>query len=873
MRNLKFLPALLGSIFALAVVLFVAFHFVFVDFFVDRWWYESLQMESYFWLRLLYKYFLSGGVTLAFFVIFFTHFWLASRYLGLEIDTTLSPSEKSRVQKFADIFMNGSVKIYTPISFVLALIIASPFYSEWESTLLYFLGSPSGITDPVYGNDVSFYMLSYPTYQLIQQGLLITSLLIVVMVGLLYWLEHSFIPDQHKSYPKGAKIHLTLLIGFVVGFVLWGFMLERFSLLYTTHHEPIFFGPGFIEIRYQLPLIWAAMATFLIFALIAIQFIHSEKHDKRLPLWISLLLFLVVWQAPNLAVIPNSLQRFVVNPNPVKAEKSFMQYNIDATLDAYNLKNIKTVEMTVKLDAAKDIETWGTQKHFENIPVWDKEDIIFSYKQLQEIRPYYKFLTVDEDRYFISDHLRQVNISAREINVSKLPKEAQNWENRHLRYTHGYGAVITPAAQEADAPLTWYVRDLNMHSEIGLTTQHPDIYYGQEQYDYAVVPNELNVVGIAGTEPNENNPYHGEGGIPFSSTFKKALFAYKLGDEKLFFSTNISKDSKLKIYRNITERVHKITPFLHLDKDPYLVMTKDRFYWIQDAYTLSDKYPVSKQMTNESLNGTQPFNYIRNSVKIVIDAFDGDVDYYLVDESDSIAKAYSRAYPNLFKSLNEMPAELKAHLRYPRDLYTIQMQMFARYHQTSPELFYEQAETWAHANVRDKPVLAYYQTMDFGNCNDSEEFVLILPMTPVNRNNLSMVSMASTLDKTSCADTYKPNITVFKFGKDVQVNGPEQIEALTQQHPEISEQFTLWDQNGSSVEMGRMVILPMGNTILYVQPIYIASTKNKMPELTRIIVSIGNETVMDTTLHSALDRLKNIFINKTRAVDTAASKH
>ncbi|MDD5229340.1 MAG: UPF0182 family protein [Methylococcales bacterium] len=874
MRNLKFLPALLGSIIALAVVLFVAFHFIFIDFFVDWWWYDSLKLESYFWLRTLYKFFLSGGVTLVFFLIFFSHFWIASRYLGLNIDENLlTGNEKSRVQKFSDTFMNGSVKIYTPISFILALGIATPFYEQWESTLLYFFGSASGVTETVYGNDVSFYMLSYPTYQLIQQGLLITALLIFIMVGVLYWLEHTYIPDQHKNYPKGAKIHLTFLIGLVVAFVLWGFMLQRFSLLYTDNHEPIFFGPGFVEVRYQLPLIWAAMGTFLIFALVAIQFVHSEKHDKRGALWISMLLFLAVWQTPNLQFIPDALQRFVVNPNPVKAEKPFMQHNIDATLAAYGLKNIKTVEMTVQLDAAQDIQTWSSQKHFENIPVWDREDIIFSYKQLQEIRPYYKFLSVDEDRYFISDHLRQVNIAAREINVAKLPKEAQNWENRHLRYTHGYGAVITPAAQDADAPLTWYLRDLNMSSEVGLTTNHPDIYYGQEQYDYAIVPNKLNVVGIAGTNPDENNAYHGEGGIPITSLFKKLLFAFKLGDEKLFFSTNISGDSKLKIYRNVHERIHKLTPFLHLDKDPYLVMTKDRFYWIQDAYTLSDKYPVSKPMSDEKLNNGEPFNYIRNSVKIVVDALDGDVDYYLVDKTDAIASAYNRAYPNLFKSLSEVPNELKAHLRYPRDLFTIQMRMYAKYHQTSPELFYEQAETWAYANVREKPVLPYYQTMDFGNCNDTEEFVLIEPMTPVNRNNLSMVSMASSLDKTNCTDTYTPNITVFKFGKEVQVNGPEQIEALTQQHPEISEQFTLWDQNGSSVEMGRMVILPMGNTILYVQPIYIASTKNKMPELTRIIVSIGNETVMDTTLHSALNRLKNIFINKTRTVDTAASKH
>ncbi len=875
MRNLTFFPALFGSLAAVAVVLFVAFHFIFIDFFVDWWWYESLKLESYFWLRLLYKFFLSGGVTLVFFCIFFFHFWIASRYLGLNPVEHLNRQQSGHFQKFADTFVSGSAKVYTPISLVLALMIAMPFYAQWESTLLYFFGSASGVDETVYGNDVSFYMLSYPTYQLIQKELLITAVLIFGMVGGLYFFEHTYIPNQTKHYHRGAKIHLTLLIGFVVAFVMWGFMLERFSLLYTNTHEPVFFGPGFLEIRYELPLIWAAMVTFFVAAMIAIHFVHSDHHEHKKPLWLSLALFVCIWQLQQVQWIPNLLQRFVVNPNPVKAETAFMKHNIDATLAAYNLNNIHVVDMNVKLDAAQDIETWATQKHFENIPVWDREDIIFSYKQLQEIRPYYKFLAVDEDRYFISNHLRQVNIAAREVNISKLPKEAQNWENRHLRYTHGYGAVVTPAAQDADAPLTWYLRDLNMHSDVNFTVAHPDIYYGLEQYDYAVVPNKLNVVGIAttGTDAATNADYHGEGGIAFTSTFKKALFAFKLRDEKLFFSTNISQESKLKIYRNVTERIHKLTPFLELDKDPYLVMTKDRFYWIQDAYTVSDKYPVSKPLTKDGLHQGKPFNYIRNSVKIVVDAFDGDVDYYISDPSDAIVKTYDRAYPGLFKSLDEMPAELKQHLRYPRDLYALQMEIYAKYHQQSPELFYEQAETWSLANVRGRAVMPYYQTMDFGRCHDTEEFVLIHPMTPVNRNNLSMIGMASTLDSTQCGEnSYSPNITVYRFGKDVQVNGPEQIEALTQQHPEISQQFTLWDQNGSSVEMGRMVILPMGNTIVYVQPIYIASTKNKMPELTRIIVSMGNEMVMDTTLSSAFNRLKNIFIHKTRAIDGAASK-
>ncbi|MCF7967053.1 MAG: UPF0182 family protein [Methylobacter tundripaludum] len=875
MRNLKLLPALIGATVVIAVILYVAFYFIFLDLFVDLWWYQSLKLEAYFWLRLLYKFFLSGGVTLAFFAIFFFHFWIASRYLGINpADELLSNIDKRRrFQRFADTFMNGSAAVYTPISLILAIFIAIPFYNQWESTLLYFFGSDSGVTETVYGKDVSFYMLSYPTYMLIQQEMLTTASLIFCMVGILYWLEHIFIPDENSEFPLGAKIHLTVLIGFVVAFVVWGFMLDRFTLLYTKTHEPIFYGPGFVELRYHLPLIWLEIVTFVATAITAGLFIFSEKHRVKTPFLISLALFLCVAGLPKIQFIPDLIQKYIVNPNPVKTNKSLMQHNIDATLAAYDLKNIKTVDMTINLDATNDIESWSTQKHFDNLPVWDREFIIDNYKQLQEIRPYYKFLSVDEDRYFVLDHTRQVNLAAREINISKLPPEAQNWENTHLRYTHGYGAAATPAAQDADKQLIWYLRDLNMYSDVGFSVKHPDIYYGQEQFHFAIVPNKLNIMGIAGTDPELAEPYHGEGGIPIPSLFRKALFAFYFKDEKIFFSTGITNQSKLKMRRNITERINRLTPFLHLDKDPYLVIDKDRFYWIQDAYTLSNKYPVSKPADDDFLEGHQDFNYIRNSVKVVVDAFDGDVDFYISDPSDAIIQAYSNAYPGVFKNLEEMPAELKKHLRYPRDLYYLQMKVYAKYHQKSPELFYEQAETWQFANVRGEQVLPYYQTMDFGNCNDAEEFVMINPMTPFNRGNLSMIGVAGTLDQTNCGGAYKPGITVYKFGKDVQVNGPAQVEALIHQNPLISEQFTLWDQSGSRIEMGRMIILPMGNNVLYVQPVYIVSTKNKIPQLIRVIVSVGNEVVMDKTLWSAFNRLKQIYIkNAAEGNGTITSK-
>ena len=879
MGNLKSLPAIIFAVILGGLVLFVAFHLIFLNLFVDLWWFQSIKLEFYFWLRLLYKFFLSGAVTLFFFIIFFFHFWIASRYLGLNPqDEVLSNfTENVRFQRFSENFLYGSAKIYTPVSFILGVIIAVPFYEKWETALLYFFGGRSAITETVYGNDTGFYILSYPIYQLIQPELLSTAVLIFLMVGTLYWLEHIFVPNQNKELHPGAKIHLAVLLGFVVLFVVWGFMLQRFSLLYKNVNEPVFFGPGLIEIRYQLPLIWLAIISFLATAVTAGLFIFSEQHRIKTPFFISLATFLCVLGLAKVEFIPKAITKFIVNPNPVRTQKPFIQHNIDMTYDAYDLKNINTVDMSISLNAAEDIATWSSQKRFENIPVWDREHLLSSYKQLQELRPYYQINTVDEDRYYILDHTRQVDIAAREINVSKLPKEAQNWENTHLRYTHGYGAVISSAAQDAERPIVWYLRDLNMYSPVGIEVKHPDIYYGEYDYDYVIVPNKLNVVDISGSstsqDPGISNAYHGEGGIPVSSLFKKALLSYYLRDEKIFFSINISDESKLKIYRNITDRIKKLAPFLSLDNDPYLVAGKDRLYWIQDAYTLSDTYPVSKPQVFSFGKDKRRFNYIRNSVKVVVDAYDGDVDFYISDPSDVIIRAYDNAYPGLFKTLEEMPEELKKHLRYPRDLYYLQMNVFAKYHQKVPELFYQQNETWQFATVRDKPVMPYYQTMDFGNCNDKEEFVMINPMTPINRDNLSMIGVAGVMDKITCGHDYKPGITVYQFGKDIQVNGPAQVEALINQDPEISANFTLWGQTGSSVEMGRMIILPMGSTVLYVQPIYLTSTKTKIPELSRVIVAIGNRVVMDTTLWSAFNRLKQFYVKEAADVtETGATK-
>lgn len=867
MRNWKLLPALTGATVVAAIVLYVAFYFVFLDFFVDLWWFRSLEFEFYFWLRLIYRFIFSGAVTLFFFSIFLFHFWIASRYLGLNPpdDVLMDDKKRRSFQRFADVFMTGSAKIYTPISLLLAIAIAIPFYQQWEDALLFFFGNSAGIEDPVYGNDISFYMFSYPIYMLIQKELLITSSVLFLATGALYWFEHYFIPNQSREFPLGAKIHLMFLFGFVALFVLWGLLLERFSLLYANTQEPVFFGPDFIDLRYHLPLIWLKIVSILAGAGSVIFYVFSERHRSKTPILVTVLFFFAALGLQHSQTIYGLIDKFIVKPNFTRTQSTSMAYNIEATMAAYDLNNINTVDFTVNLDPTKDIEEWSTKKHFENIPVWDREYLIDSYRQLQGLRPYYEFPTVDEDRYFINDHIQQVNLAAREVNIEKLPAEAQNWENTHLRYTHGYGAVISPAAQDAGIPIVWYLRDLSMNSDVGFSVKHPDIYYGLEHYKYAIVPNILPVKDIASSDPSVTQNYQGNSGIPIPSLFRKLLFAFYFKDEKIFFSPNVSRDSKMLLRRNIDERISTLTPFLHLDKDPYLVVDKDRFYWVQDAYTLSNHYPVSNPAADDFLDGQHKFNYIRNSVKIVVDAYDGRVDYYISDADDPIINAYHRAYPGLFKALSEMPDNLLQHLRYPRDLYYMQMKIYAKYHQSSPPLFYEQAETWQYATVDGQAVLPYFITMDFERCNDLEEFVMINPMTPIHRDNLSMVGLAGTVNHEKCDYSYKPGITIFKFPKAVQVNGPSQVNALIDQNPEIAAQFTLWNQQGSEIKKGRMVILPMGHSILYVQPIYMLATKTKMPELARVIVSIGNQVVMDKTLLAAFDRLKDLFIKGASA--------
>lgn len=865
MQNWKRLLLIIVLTLAGLAILSLGLGLVFTDLIVDFWWHIELGLQEFFWLKLLYRYILAGIVTLFFFLIFFLNFWAASRFLGVDEDrlARLSRDEMTRRQRFLNLFQTGSIRVYIPLSLILAIGIAIPFYKEWHTALLFVFGPKSGVKDFFFGQDVSFFLFSYPVFQLIQKEMLIASIILTAAVTLLYFMEHRITAGRGKEWAPGAKVHLTGLAIVTVLIVAWGFILERYQLLYTEVHEPQFFGPGFLELNYYLPLIWMSVAALIGTAIAAIWFAHR---GKGLATALSLgSIFLATLVARNISAIPEAIDRFIVKPNPVKTEVVSMKNNIDATLAAYDLNNITNIDILPGLPA-DDVLDPELRSHLYNIPVWDPEFLDDVYQQLQGIRPYYHFTNVDVDRYLINGRLEQVNLAARENNISLLPPAAQNWENTHLRYTHGYGAVATPAAQDGQTSMHWYLQDLTMQSNGEFAVvQRPDIYYGEENLSYAIVPNKLDLVGIPSADEESSFNYTGSGGVPISSLFRKLLFALYFRDEKLFFSVNINGESKALFHRNVVERVRELTPFLKLDHDPYIVITPKRIFWVIDAYTISDWYPTSKR-TSARFNrdeGEQQFNYIRNSVKIVVDAYDGRVDYYINDKSDPIIQGYNNAYPGLFKDITTMPPALKEHLRYPQDLFVNQMKIYARYHQTEPALFYEQAETWDFARANDAIVKPYYLTTALeGYQSERHNFVLLNPMTPIGRSNLSVLAVAGTFAPgqepvTPQGKANGKKIIMYRFNRESQVEGPAQVSALIDQDPDIARQLTLWDQRGSRVLRGRIIVLPVGRSVLYVQPVYIVSTSGtRIPELQRIILSMGNVVVMDASLENGIIELE-----------------
>jgi uncharacterized membrane protein (UPF0182 family) len=724
---------------------------------------------------------------------------------------------------------------------VLAALVAWGEVDNWGVFLQFLYQAPYGASDPLYNKDIGFYLFALPAYIAIKNWMLLTLFLSAVFAGAIYWVHGGIVYTvQRRSMSPTATAHGSVLLGLLFAVKAWSYGLDRYLLLYGDNGVVV--GASYTDIYVGLPVLWllvglAIVATFA-------TWVNVRARTYRIPIAAVVLVFGGSFVLSG--VIPGLFKRVFVKPNELELERPYIQRNIALTQQAYNLHQITAKPFPAEQDLTlKTIE--ANKATIDNIRLWDWHPLMDAYMQLQEIRTYYKFHDVDIDRYWLDGAYQSVMLSARELKSSLLPPNAQTWVNTRVLFTHGNGVVMGPVTRKtADGLPVFYLRDIPPVSTGGPEIREPRIYYGEETNSYVIVRGSTPEFDYPKGKDNIYAAYDGTGGVPISGIFRKNLFAWHFGDINLLLSSYITDDSRIMIRRDIQEQVRTITPFLRLDHDPYLVISGGKLYWIQDAYTTSDYFPYAQPVQKLGLN------YIRNSVKIVIDAYNGTVDFYLIDAADPIARTYQRIFPSLFKPFAAMPPDLQTHIRYPEDLFRIQAQIYQAYHMEAADVFYNREDLWQSprepADGGTTLMAPYYIVMRLPG-EAQAEFFLMLPMVPSRRDNM-IAWLAARCDSPDYG-----KLIVYEFPKDKLVYGPFQIEALINQNTEISQQLTLWNQMGSRVIRGNLLVIPIENSILYVSPLYLRAAEGQLPELKRVIAAYGDRVVMKETLAEALSAL------------------
>jgi len=602
------------------------------------------------------------------------------------------------------------------------------------------------------------------------------------------------------------------------------------------------YGASYTDVHAQLP----ALKILFVIAVISAVLVLVNIFLKRLRWVVGGIVLLIVSSVLLGSVFPGLMQKFIVEPDEFRKEKPYLEHNIAFTRKAFALDKINSEFFPLTNQfTGKDIG--ANRGTLENVRIWDWRPLIQTYSQLQEIRPYYNFGNVDIDRYMIDGRLKQVMLSARELNQQQLPQQAKTWINEKLRYTHGYGVVMSPANIVTEEGLpAFFLKDIPPKATVsGVEVKRPEIYFGEQTDGYVFVKTKTPEFDFpAASGENKDAFYQADSGIRVGSLFRRLLLAVYLNDFKVLLAGDLEPDSRLLIFRNISERVTKIMPFLLYDRDPYLVVADGKLFWIQDAYTVSGNFPYS-----EPISGV---NYIRNSVKIVVNAYDGSVRFYVAQPSEPVVRSLMEIFPGAFLPLEKMPVALRQHLRYPVDLFMLQAQHYTAYHMTNPRDFYNKEDMWSLpteiVGSKKAPMEPYYTVMRLPG-EDTTEYLLMLPFTPAKKLN-----MTAWLAVRNSPGNYDKMID-FRFPRDRLVFGPMQVEARIDQDSEISSQLTLWNQRGSEIIRGNLIVIPIENSILYVEPLFLQGEQSRLPELRRVIIAYKDNIVMDTTFGEALQQL------------------
>ncbi len=723
---------------------------------------------------------------------------------------------------------------------VLAVIAAAAGLSasaRWPMFQQFVHARPFGVADPIFGRDVGFFVFKLPVFGFIESWLFswLSTIFLVVAAG--YYLTHaSGMVKGVWALPPGPRAHLSLLAGWILLVRGWGFWLDAYALLYSRRGAIV--GATFTDVHATLPAL--RLLTVLFLAAAGLMFANVRLRTLRLVM-LTAVVIAGAWLV-GLGVVPRLVQQVRVTPNELTVETPYLRHGITGTLRAFGLDRVQEREFTAGM-VTSDIVA-RNRATLENVRLWDYRPLLSAYRQLQALRPYYVFGDVDIDRYRIGGLQRQVMLAARELEIQRLTPQARTWVNEHLVYTHGYGLVMSPVNRVSEEGMPeFFLKDIPPSSAPDLTITHPQIYFGEHTDWYVVTNTRGQEFDYPRGDDNVYTTYTGRGGIRLTP-LRRLAFAYRFGDLRLVLSSDISASSRMLFMRDLPARVRRLAPFLGYDEDPYLVLAGGRLKWILDAYTTTDRYPYATPF--------EGVNYIRNSVKVVVDAYDGTVDFYLMDPLDPVAGSFAAIFPELFKPVAAMPAEIASHLRYPVDLFEIQARVYATFHMRDPRVYYNREDVWVIPTEvfgnETVPVEPYYVTMRLSG-GLQPEFVLILPFAPSNRDNM-IAWMAARNDTPSYGE-----LVVYRFPKDRLVFGPMQVEARINQDAIISQQLTLWNQQGSRVIRGNLLVIPMETALLYVEPLFLQAERSHLPELKRIIVASGPRIVMEETFDAAMARL------------------
>lgn len=729
------------------------------------------------------------------------------------------------------------------VSALIGLLGGVAAYSQWHVILAFLNRTPFDIVDPFFAKDVGFYIFSLPFIRLVQQHLWAAISAALVVSAVVYFLlgDVRFAP-RRIIVERRARTHLSILAALLFALKAWGYQINTWDLMYSP--RGVAFGASYTDIHAQVP-----AYKLLVFVALAGALVSLFGIAVRSFRWVGysvaglLILSLAIGYA-----YPAFMQQFTVSPNELAYELPFIDHNIRFTRSAFDLDSIEssaypaTQDLTLS-DITQDIDT------VRNFRLWDYRVLKDTYTQVQEIRMYYRFNDVDVDRYLVNGEYREVMLSPRELDINSLPPEAKSWVNLHLKYTHGYGLVMSPVSEVTGAGQpSFYFSDVPPKTSTDIRLDRPEIYFGELTDHYIVVNTKEPEFNYPRTESEDIEPtfYKGEAGVPLGGFLPRLAFMLRFADYQILVSGAITPESRLIMKRNIIDRVTTIAPFFLYDKDPYLVIADGRLVWIVDGYTVSANYPYSQPDSQTGLN------YIRNSVKVVVDAYDGTVDFYQADSQDPIVRTYAKIFPDLLKPMESMPQEILSHIRMPEEIFKIQCRMLLTYHMTDPHVYYNKEDYWELPmeiyGQAENPVEPYYVVLTLPG-EDKPEFLLISPFTPRGKPNMTAWLGAR------CDPDHYGEMILFILPKDRLVPGPMQVESLISQNPQVAQSMTLWGQAGAQVIRGNLLSIPIEESLLYIEPLYIQAERVKIPELKRVLMYYGGRVVMGITVEDALTQM------------------